>query len=107
MKSWDRNSIAPKLDNQNRFFFPIRLTHFFFLPSCFDVSHDPGNVFVLHLDVVAGGVRLELTGAAVVGDPQAVAALVQVQGGVPVQRDPVVVATHPIGKSAFLVAAVN
>ena len=71
------------------------------------MCHDPRDVPVLHLDVVAGGVRLKLTGAAVVGDPEAVAALVQVKRGVTVQRDPVVVPAHPIGEGALLVAAVN
>ena len=50
---------------------------------------------------------LKLAGAGVVGDPEAVAALVQVEGGVPVQGDPVVMAAHPIRKGTLLVASVN
>jgi len=56
---------------------------------------------------VAGGVGFELAGTSVVGDPEAVAALIQVEGGVPVQGDPIVMAAHPIRKGTLLIAAVN
>lgn len=71
------------------------------------MSDNPWNILVLHLQVVAGGVGLELAGASVVGDPEAVAALIQVEGGVPVQGDPIVMAAHPIRKGTLLIAAVN
>lgn len=62
---------------------------------------------MLHLHVVAGGVGLELAGATVVGDPEAVATLVQVEGCVAVEGDPVVVPAHPLREGALVVAAVN
>ena len=71
------------------------------------MSHNPGDVLVLHLEVMTGGMGLELAGAGVVSDPEAVAALVQVEGGVPVQGDPVVMAAHPIRKGALLVTSIN
>ena len=77
------------------------------LPSRLNVSHNPGDVLALHLEVVTGSVGLELAGAGVVGDPEAVAALVEVEGGVPVQGDPVVMAAHPIRKCTLLVTSVN
>ena len=78
-----------------------------FLPSGLYVCHDSGSIFVFHLHVVAAGMGLELAGATVVGDPEAVAALVEVDGRVPLQRDPVVVSSQPLREGALVVAAVH
>lgn len=72
------------------------------------MSHNSRYVLVVQLDFVAGGVGLQLTDAdGVVGDSQAVAPFVQVDGGGTVQGHPVVMPTHPVREDALFVVVVN
>ncbi len=72
------------------------------------MGHNSGNVLVVQLDFVTRCVGFQLADAeGVVGDSQAVAPFVQVDGGGPVEGHPVVVVTHPVRKDALFVVVVN